>query len=171
MSYATAADLIARFDANTIADLASDTGEPAGDISAAPRVLTALEDASGRVDAACMVSDLYTAADLAALTGNGLALLKRIVCDIALANLLGARPEKYGTEFFKAIDERAEEYLERLRKGARLFPIQAQKDAGLPSVDGPSAVDIDEDHLNLVTSRTHNFYPHAARRLPFGRGA
>lgn len=167
MSYASPADLTARFDENTIKDLASDTGEPVADITNDQKVLAALADASGRIDSALTVSRMYTPVDLAALTGNSLALLKRIVCSLAMAYLIERRPEKYGGEGVSAAKKDAEEFIDRLRKGERLFDVEAAKDAGLPEIDGPTTTTYRE--LNLIPDRTRNFYPVRADRLPLGR--
>ncbi len=167
MAHASPADLTARFDENTIKDLASDTGEPVADITNDQKVLAALADASGRIDGALTVSRMYTAADLAGLTGNSLALLKRIVCSLAMAYLIERRPEKYGGEGVSTAKREAEEYIDRIRKGERLFDVEVAKDAGLPEVDGPTAADYRD--LNLIPDRTRNFYPVRAGRLPLGR--
>jgi len=91
MAYATPTDLSARFDEAIIKDLASDTGDPVDNITTDTKVLAALDDASGRIESACTVSRLYSPDDLAGLTGNTLALLKRITCELAMAYLMGRR--------------------------------------------------------------------------------
>lgn len=168
MAYATPADLAARFDENTIKDLASDTGEPVADITNDQKVLAALADASGRIDGALTVARMYTAADLEGLTGNSLALLKRIVCSLAMAYMIERRPEKYANEGPSAAKKEAEEYIDRLRKGERLFDVEVVRDAGLPEIDGPSAIDY--RRLNLLPDRTRHFYPSRVSRLPIDRG-
>jgi hypothetical protein len=160
-------DLVLRFDRNVIADLASDSGTPAADLSADPIVLAALSDAEGRVFSALTVADMYTPTDLAALTGTALDLFKRITCGLAMGNLMMRRQGQYQDYYRAAVDD-AEGFLERLRKGERVFGGDAEnRSAGLISIDGPSAVDV--ANMNLVTSRVKNFYPHAANRLPLNR--
>jgi len=167
MAYAASTDLVARYDERTIQDLASDTGTPVDDLGNDAKVSAALDDASGRIDAALTVANLYAESDLTDLTGNSLALLKRITCELALIYLIERRPEKYCGSDLKDRKKEAEEFLDRLRKGERLFGIDALKEAGLPTVDGPTAVDYKE--LNLITSRTRNYYPNVKQRLPIGR--
>lgn len=167
MSYADPSDLACRFDEQTLKDIASDTGEPVADITGDTNILAALEDASGEVDAALQVAKTYSAADLAALTGNSLGLLKRIVCEKAMVFLLARRPEKFASDFFEAMYKRSEDYLERIRSGTRVFDVDNNKDAGLPTLDGPHTVDW--QNLNLITARTRNFYPNYKERLPLGR--
>jgi len=167
VAYATATDLAARYDENTIKDLASDTGEPVDDITTDPKVLAALDDASGRVESAITVARIYSAADLAGLTGNTLALLKRITCELAMVFLIQRRPEKYADEALERMKAGAEDFLDRLRKGERLFAVEAARDAGLPEIDGPSAITY--NRLNMIPDRTRNFYPSRKSRLPLGR--
>ncbi len=166
MAYAASTDLTARYDANMVADLASDDGTPVADLAADAKVQAALDDASGQIDAAVTVARVYSTTNLAALTGNSLALLKRITCDLAMYYLMARRPEKYGknlSEFY----EKADAYLESLRKGNRVFAVEANLDAGLPTIDGPGASDY--QRLNLLPDRTKNFYPARGSRLPIGR--
>jgi phage gp36-like protein len=168
MAYATADDLVTMFDERTLRDLASDTGQSATELSTNAAVLEALESGAGRIDAAVMVGDMYQPVDLANLTGHSLSLLKRMNGELALMYLMMRRPEKYGSDMFKALDERVETYLQQLREGQRLFATDNAKAAGLPSVDGPTAVEI--QRLNLITARTPKYYPAIATRLPIGRG-
>lgn len=169
MAHAVAADLTARYDSRVIQDLASDTGTPvsAGDLADNDNVTAALEDASGRMDAAVLTGKMYTPDQLSELTGNSLALRRRICCDLALAYLMGRRAEKYGAESLKAMQQSGEEYLERLRKGERLFYVVAVQDAQLPEIDGPSVTQYRT--MNLIPDRTKNFYPSRASRLPTDR--
>ena len=168
MSYATTDDFALAFDEQTLRELASDTGTAVDSLSGSPAVAAALDAGAGRIEAACFVGAMYSADDLAGLTGNSAALLKRMNCEIALLYLMSRRPEKYGSDYFKAIDERIENYLQDIREGARLFATDAAKAAGLPMVDGPSALTF--QRLNLITQRTRRFYPSVASRLPIGRG-
>jgi len=167
MAYANPSDLVARYDERVLKDLASDTGEP-GDVAIGnPRVAAALDAASGYVDAAVQVGGIYTPEDLAALTGNSLALLVDLTCELAMVRLMSARLEKYGHEQVEAVRKRCEEYLDRLRNGERLFGLDDQRDAGLPTIDGPRAVDY--QRLNLLPDRMRRYYPQRGGRLPLGR--
>jgi len=169
----TYADLISRCDERVLQDLVSDTNTPVGDISTDARITSALQSGGGRVEAACRVASLYTNAQLEALADvgneNALALYKDIVCQLALVKLLRRRPEKYASEDLAAMKEEAEEYLDRLRKGERLFGTEdsPQAAAGLPTVNGPTAITY--QRLNMIPDRTRNFYPTRKQRLPIGR--
>lgn len=166
-AYADYDDLVAFTDANTIADLLSDDGTPIADPSADTKLSTLFLAASGQVEAACGVSSLYTPDELAALTGNSQALLKQLVCCLAMVGLVRRRPEKWGSDYWQAIRQEAEDYLDKLRKGERLFDDSTKRDAGLPTIDGPTAIDY--QNLNLIQSRTRNFFPSVGQRLPIGR--
>ena len=166
-AYADYQDLIAFSDENTIKDLLSDTGNYAGDPDSDPKLLAIAAAASGQIEAACFVSRLYSSEELTALVGNARALLKQLTCQLMLVGLVRRRPEKFGTEYWQAVRKEAEEYLDRLRKGERLFDLAPEQAAGLPSVDGPTALDY--QRMNLIQSRTRNFFPGVAQRLPLGR--
>jgi hypothetical protein len=113
---------------------------------------------------------MYSAADLAGLTGNSLALLKRIVCGLAMGYLWARRHADMGNQEIHAAQQEAEDFLDRLRKGERLFQsVEAARTSGKPTIDGPSSVDY--DRLNMIPERAHGFYPRRATRLPIGRGA
>jgi len=171
MAYATSDDMLARYDANTLGDLcsAADDGQPELDLASSPRMTAALQEAAGRIQAACFVSRLYSADDLAALTGPSLALLVGLNCQLAMAQLMLSRPEKFGgSDGIRSFRDDAESYLKMLKNGERLFDLAAQQDAGLPTIDGPTALDI--QRLNLIPTRTRNYYPDRASGLPIGRG-
>lgn len=166
MPYAAPSDLTARYDLRTVSQLASDNNVAVPDVTAAPAVLAVLSDASGDVDVALMAGGRYTAADLAALTGNSLATLLRIVCDIAMSYLYARRPG-FDVKKTKELRELADDHLDRLRKGENVFALPAQISAGQPTIDGPTAVEYEA--MNLTADRARRGY-FPARNLPFGRG-
>lgn len=167
-AYADSDDLGNHFDATVLADLASDTGTPVADLSTDTRIAAALDAASGRVESALMVGGQYTAADLSALTGNSQALLKELVCTLAMQILLRRRPGSRHDELYKPAIEETNEFLDRLRKGERVFGGSAEHvEAGQPSIDGPSTTTY--ERLNLIPDRTKHYYPNRGGRLPIGR--
>jgi hypothetical protein len=167
-AYVDSDDLINFYDQNTVEDLLSDTGNYTGPIESDTKLTALAEAASGQVEAACGVSNLYSPTDLAALTGNSLALLKRLVCQLLMVTLVRRRPEKWADEYWKKMEEGAEAYLDRLRKGERLFDDASKREAGLPTIDGPTAIEL--TYLNVLTTRTRNYFPGVGTRLPIGRG-
>jgi len=166
MAYADTDDMIARYDERTITDLASDTGIPVSSPQTDAKVTQALAGASGAINAAVRAGDAYQVADLKALSGDDAAYLKDLVCDLAMGRLIKRRPEKYGEQFEK-ITKVALDELEKIRKGAHVFPIPANVAAGKPTVSGPSAIDF--QRLNMIPDRTRRYYPSHKQRLPIGR--
>lgn len=162
MAYADAFDLVDRKSAQTIGDLVSDSGEAVdeGDLSSNARVTAALDSASGAIESALLAGGRYSTADLGSLSGNGLAYLKMITCDIAMTYLFARKPTTSVDEY-KAAQDLADVHLERLRKGERIFNIAEVVTAGVPSYSGPTVPELRE--LNLIRDRTNNYFP--ARRL------
>lgn len=93
MAYATATDLINRYDARRLGDLVldDDTREASASLASNLKVSEALSDASGAVRASAFVGKRYNSDDLAALADDDLAYLKRITCDLAFGYLLQRR--------------------------------------------------------------------------------
>lgn len=167
MSYATADDMIARFDESLLRDLCSDTDTPVLDLAGSAKMVAALATASGKVESAVYVSANYSPAELVTLSGNALALLVDLTCGLAMGQLLRRRPGRATDDNLKAIIEEAKETLEEIRRGTKLFTLEAHAEKGLPTIGGPTALDY--QRLNLITSRTRNFYPSVASRLPTDR--
>src|ERR1019366_7439340 len=93
-SYATPADLLQQYDWRTVGDFISDSPEEisSNDQLTDPILLQILAAASGDIEAALLRAGRYQVSDLTGLTGNPLALLKRITCEIAIAYVFERRP-------------------------------------------------------------------------------
>lgn len=169
MAYATGDDLIARYDIDLIGDLASDDRETQdrNDIADHPHVLTALEDASGEVDAALLAGSRYTAEQLTTLTGASANYLKSIVCGLAMAALHERRPESVDAQTIERITQRARDAILSLRRGDNVFGLQEHIDAGRTHTGGPTAIDL--INRNGLPERMGRFFPHPDTRLPRGR--
>lgn len=164
-AFATNTELLQYFDARVVGDLVGDSGVrvSSGSLATDPNVTAALTAASGQISAAVMQGQRYSAADLAGLTGNSQGYLKYLTCVIAFAILWERRP---WCEDREKANEKANEALEMLRTGKHVFDIEAKKDAGLPTIDGPSRVEL--KNLNLIVDRARgHFYP--ARVTPNNR--
>lgn len=159
MSYATPADMVLRYDARTLGDLVSDNGVRVAEVSLTTntKILSALEDASGEIDAALLKAKRYTSADLSALTGNSLAYLKALTCRIALGALWNRRPYVDDMERDEALKQ-ARIALERLRSGEHIFDNTDAKDAGLPDIVEPTMSSIERLNLTVDHAR-RGFYP------------
>lgn len=166
MAYAAASDLLTRYDARTVGNLCSDNGvsvTPA-QLASDTKLAAALDDASGEIDAALLQGKRYTTVQLAALTGNSLAYLKRITCKIAMGLLWERRPYLEDDNKDAAL-KAAREALDKLRRGENIFDVDDVKTAGLPSVETPSATSIAALNLTVEACRQNNgYYPQ--RRLP-----
>jgi len=159
MAYAAPSDLFARHDIRAINDLANDSGVRMSrdDLLTSANVLAALDDASGAVDVALLKGGRYSTSDLSGLTGNALAHLKRIACDIAMSFLYDRRPGLY-LELAEKSAEKAEKQLRRLAKGEDLFDLTANQADTHPRVDGPSLAH--QSQLNqMLPDRTPRYYP------------
>ena len=170
-AYATASDLIARHDANLVGELITDEHEPAtsDEIEDSTVLTTILTDASGQVEAAMLCGNRYSPEQLSELAGNSLGLLKKIVCMIAMAELLNRRPGRH-MESAKYYDEQARAYLEDLRTGKNLFNLtddESNRTAANPSTTGPTAVEY--SRLNLLPDQMVRHFPNRESRLPYGR--
>lgn len=94
------------------------------------RVVAALEAASGELESACLPRGQYTADDLNALTGMGKGYLERVVAGLAVGVLFSRRwPASGKYEELPAV-RYAEDTLERLRLGERVFGFAQNIDAG-----------------------------------------
>lgn len=160
MAYATVNDFLDRFDSRVIGDLASEDGlnVPPGDLQDSSRLLTAIDDASGEIDAAVTIGQRYTPAQLATLTGVGLAYLKRICCEIAYYYLLTRCLRAVSPDRVEAAAKRYDDVLKMLSNGQRVFALDEPREAGLPLTIEPTSLDIDETRLIAGRARGH-FYP------------
>jgi phage gp36-like protein len=166
MAYATGQDLAIRFDVGTIGDLSQDCREEQDEYDAvnSPVVLKFLEEASGMVDVALQAGGMYDPAKLATLTGSNLEHLKRVVCTIAMSNLLKRRTSDALFEASKHLDEQASQYLKDLQNGKNVFGIPENKVASVIEHQHVSAAEI--NNLNLLPSRMGRFFPGTDSRTP-----
>lgn len=172
-TYADGDDLIARFDVEVVGDLATDNRTPLlrQDIPTHANVLVALLDACGDVEAQIKVGGRYTVTHLETLDTNSTALLKRIVCTIAMANLFERRPGVH-VEMAKAVRERADEYVAKLQNGQAIFGItddESHVEATKPELVGPTSVEIDTRNF-LAARMSQRHMPSVKSRNPRDRG-
>jgi phage gp36-like protein len=135
MSYAQPADMMARYDVRRLGDLVRDDTTRADPSSLLSDTVlqTALDDAAGEIDASVLAGQKYLPADLAGLTGTDLALLKRLNCDLAYGFLVMRRGYSAADAQAQAPGfARAQELLQLLRDGNKVFGVLANRQAGLP---------------------------------------
>ncbi|CAK9093030.1 Uncharacterized protein SCF082_LOCUS43762, partial [Durusdinium trenchii] len=121
-------------------------------------VTTALDDASGKIKGALRKGNRYLPADLSALTGESLALLKRITCDIAMALLLDRRIDADADQSQKR-HERAERYLEQIAAGDIVFDVDDVIEASNAEHIEHTEIDLVTTDKHLLRQRTKNYYP------------
>jgi phage gp36-like protein len=138
MSYATPADIQARYDVRRLGDLVRDDGTRAtpSQLSSDANLQAALNDADGVVNAAVLQGQRYKVADLQSLTGNDQQFLIRICCDLAYGHLLARRG--YTSDEMQKLAPRytlAIKTLEQLSRGNLVFNVAANLAAGIGVID------------------------------------
>lgn len=146
-----------RCDLRDLGDLVSDNEIQVGEVALNnnKKLLAALNDASGEIDAALLVGGRYTPEELKNLTGYAVFHLIRITCDIAIARILGRRPRD--VEQIKARVEMAEAHLESLRTGANVFNLAPQIAAANPSATSLTVVEYQQSQS--IRDQTRHYYP------------
>jgi len=129
LAYATAEQLLDRYDPREIGDLVSEDENrvPERDLLNNSKLNRALEDASAQIRSAAFVAEKYSNVDLEGLAKAQDAFLVQITCDLAFGRLLTSR--SLATEIVPDV-ERAQQWLALLRLGERIFPITANAQAG-----------------------------------------
>jgi phage gp36-like protein len=159
-AFASGSDFIARYDYRTIADLINDDGTAATQAAitggANSVVNAALEDASGEILSALQQAGRYTEAGLLAMTGNQLALLKKITCKIAFWNLWERRASWDDDRGDQARSD-ARRIINDLKNGNIVFGIASDIAAGNPRVSVPTI--FESQNRNTLRYRCSPIYP------------
>lgn len=129
-AYATPAQLLQYYEIAKVAEWASDNEALTYDQITAPdpNVAQALLTASGIVESYCIRGGRYLPTDLAVLTGASQAFLVKLVCDLAMYELVKRRapePEKIVAGY-----KEAQETLKSLANGDMIFSFQETASAG-----------------------------------------
>lgn len=162
----TPADMLARFDIRMLLRLCfdDDAAYDQAALEQSPILIAAIGDACGEFRAAVSVAGMYDEDQLNRLTEDSQSLAKRIICELA-ASFLYSRRGGEARETIKELRLSAEEYLDRLRKGERLFSLQeddTKEKAGRPTLEEPTVVEL--RNLNGVTQRARVYFGDVARR-------
>jgi len=165
-AFATADDMIARFDVRTLGDLVGDAGTRmnATQLQADANLQAALDDAAGEILDALTQNDRYSEDDLDSLTGRSQNTLKRMNVAIAMGYLSQRRPwadDPVRSRFIESADE-ARALLEDFRLGKKVLTTEAA-DAGLPESETPPLSIVTP--LNLTVDRARLGY-YLSRELP-----
>ena len=182
--YCTADDMFLYHDPQQIADLLRDGDDPrptTGEMSDSTNkygamLLRFMRVASGRVESACMVAKMYTVEDLQELydpvdSANAATasreILIKLVADLCFWMLSQRRQPNAGDPRNVPGAVEANELLNQLRDGERIFSFTETQEAGLPSVNPP-------DPSRLVTpnviSKAYRLFPGYSLNALDGRG-
>lgn len=158
MAHAATSDWVLRVDPDILNDLANKSVRQSRDDLLTNSVLTTcLDDASGEIDASVRRGGRYSETDLSGLTGNSLAHLKRLCCDIATSLLLQRRPGVF-PELAEAYGKLAREHKASLAKGEDVFDVETAQSDVHPTVLGPTRAD-DSKMNHLLSDKLHRFLP------------
>lgn len=163
-SYCTAAQFLGFFDGRTVGDLCSDTGTriAAAALLTDANLSLALKGASGELEAAVLLGNRYTVADLQALTStyNSGIFLARIVAGLTFRDLLRRRPD---LEIQKPPQsEEAEKIIQALSMGERIFAFSETANAGATEEDVETSRDVDD--RRMVTWHTRRYFGRRSNR-------
>jgi phage gp36-like protein len=158
-SYATPTQFRERYDVRTLGDFAADDGTQvsSGGVLTDANIQAMLDDASGAIEAALRNAGRYTVEQLAALANYTSKHLVRICCDLAMSYLIDRRVYGKLNDAQTRIMERAAKQLDDLKTGRDVLEVEGAIDAGVPSVSGPTSMQL--DNLNLIARRSYRYYP------------
>lgn len=159
---ATAAEMVKRYDVRLLGDLVGDAGVRVGpsELVDDPNLQQAIDDAWGEILAALLMSQRYSEADLAGLSGESQKYLVRINCQIALGNLQerrGWKEDDTRAAAHVAAANRARKELEDLRTGKKVLNVEAVTAAGLPEIRQPTVSSVRRNNLAVDEAR-RGFY-------------
>lgn len=160
-AFADYSDMIARYDARNLGNMCSDDGNriEESELSSNSKMTAALDTATGWVKSAVQQGYRYKDEQLAALTGEGLSLLKDITCQVAYWVLMRRKPYQKEDDIRRVYKEEADDLLEKLRTGLYVLDVATAQDAGLPEADGVTRIEI-QNNWNLVADRARGrYYP------------
>ena len=153
-SYITVADLYQAYDRRLIEELGTDIGGAGGMTSSNERIQTAIERASEDVQMAATVGGRYTTDDLDTMKTDDRWALKGLVADLAVYRLVSRRMADIPEALREAL-RLANETLKSLRDGDAVFPIEASRTAGKPSI----SIITESQRSNLGMTSDSEFFP------------
>lgn len=142
-TYASADDLIARYDIDQLKRLVTDsrTDISVADLRIHANLTACLRSAAGMVEASLLHGARYSIDDLTSLTGNSQAYLVDLVCQIAFEHLLRRRSKD--PQEREQIESRVQNSLKMLASGHDVFALTPQIEGGLI------------DHVSIDPAITH----------------
>lgn len=129
-AFITNQEFVDRYDVRTIGDLLSDLGVrfASGTVVNSTVLTQFAAEASGEIEAMAYMGERYKREDLAALTGNSLAYLKRLTADKMLSNMLNRRPDP--TRPIPPNVQQSLAILDKLSLGYAIFALGGAAEAG-----------------------------------------
>lgn len=151
-------EFLKRFDVRAIAQLAADDNTPVatGSLASNANVLAALRSASGYFESAALLGEKYTTLDLVALLStdtNARAMMYDLVAGFAFTRLRERRPDRNVPKSIP--EERAENWLEQLVDGKRIFGFQETMDAGVLDSEVEAAATVEQRHLSTTIAQAY----------------
>ena len=131
-SFCTPEQFLRRFDFRTVGHLLADDGKRLtyDQVLASETLADLLEEASGEFEAALYRGGRYTAADLGALTDNGLEWVAGLVGGYAMWLIWERRPDRHDIMELPRRAQMSLEKMQDLATGHRILPFQEAADAG-----------------------------------------
>jgi len=165
-SYATVADFLRRYDARSIGDLVADDGlRVAADSLPGNDIIEALlSQASGRLEAACIMGERYSPADLAALVAagkNGSEFLIGLVCSLTIETVYRRRPTPEMQEFPETAE--ADRMLNALASGKMVLGFTEAMTAGHLDSEMETAAIVEA--RKMPTTRAENLFGRRNNRM------
>lgn len=152
--YLTVAEFARAVDTRVLAMLGSDT-DSAGTVNQSNAILTtAIQRASADIEADATRGEMYSPTTLLALYDADDWLIRSICAQRALWHLYARRAKSIPDSIQAGIDE-AMRYLEDLREGRRVFAVDENRSAGVPSINVINA----SERVMLNLEGNSRFYP------------
>ena len=161
-AYCTVTQFLQRYDTRSVRELLSDTGTAVSTSAVADDTTLAalLKEASGEVEAAACAGQRYvinsSQNDLSSLTNNSAAFLAGMVAHLTMYRLWCRRPAMMANVPPPPLYDRAQEFLEQLRLGERVFGILENHEAAALDADQESQQDV-EDRQGVVFNAARLF--------------
>src|SRR4051812_17481802 len=156
-SYASPEDFVLRVDVLIPGLLCRDDQTEATEaaLMTDPVLQASLDDASGAVEAMCLIAGRYSPADLQSLTGVSQSFLKRIVCGITIQYLRWRRGIMEPSTYPMYME--AMKWLDKLSDGEAIFALTDVQKAGLPHTERITPADLHSKTPTRVTNNSRSW--------------
>ncbi len=169
--YCSVEQFLRRYDRRSVAELLSDDLTPValGDLEDRETLADLLAEASGLIESAACLGQRYlideSRNDLAALTDNSAAFLAGMVAHLTMHVLWNRRPALMAPGSEPPLARKAEEFLERLRLGERVFGILESHQAAQLDADRETNAEVERRNGPVIIAQRF-FGTRVNRELP-----